>query len=178
MDAPKITEKIYITDELQKLLVEKKHRYAELYLLGKNEVGILTKAIHLKQFGGCGDMPGIPYSILSKAFVAMVKLELMPAAFAYRTSHEETLSYHDVNSHPDTPFICSTCDGLSAVRADTRNHSGKGRTSWNRRFEVCVVNEHYDPSLGRAQRRALASAKQTSATKKQKEPHRGNRKKR
>lgn len=169
-------EKIYMSDEIQQILVTNKNYHAQLFVLGMNNRGVLVEISEpLKKDGGCENMPGVLAKTIAQAYIAMAKKRgITPAAFGYRTSHGNGLT-SDIYKFPGAPFICSIDHGFE-VSMPYRTSSGRWDIKCN--YEVALVDKNYDPALGRIVTPKLPRTKvrATSATHKSKEVHRGSNK--
>jgi hypothetical protein len=165
MDANKMN-KVYISDVIQNLLVTSKRWNAELFLLGENRNGVITKAVRLAKYLGCEDMPGVAHRTLHKAYLELLKDKTLPIAFGYRTTHEDLIPFEEKEKFGKMLFICSVDGALIAEKITTCDEL--------RRFEVCVVSEKFVPSSTRST--TPTRVRSALSTNKKKEKIRGNRK--
>jgi hypothetical protein len=157
-------EKVYISDEIQYILVTNKAYHAQLFVLGMNKVGVFTEiSAPLRRDGGCEMMPGVYAKTIVAAYLEMVKKKgITPAAFGYRTTHGEGLT-SDIFRFPGALFICSTDHGFTVAMP----YSQGGRNDVRRNYEVAVVDKNFDPVLGRivTPKKPRAKARATSSNK-------------
>ena len=120
-------ETIKLKKELHKELLHYSH-FSEtaLYLIGKDKEGVCTKAEELSTSGGCAYTPGAAKQAIISGYINLVKLGLIPIAFARVGEANNTGwgldSGYDYERHPHMVFITYGWSGKSAIKFNQANH--------------------------------------------------------
>lgn len=141
-----------------------------LWLLGKNDYGVYTHYVSLREAGGCDLLPGIIRKELESAYARLNMVGAKgPYCFMYISATVNALAITEYDmgaglwNHKNTPFISLT---MSEFRAYTATEDFAFDADVVHNQEVGIVSDTYGQPVPKKQPTRKSSVKRTKTTKK------------